>query len=143
MKDKININIILVSIIIGISIVTSAYIISNNILGQDNQESNVNNSLMNIDELSEYLRVPKEDICDIMDMERIYTKNKLYDAIPLKYYVINSRRYFVREYVDQWIIDKIYRMESYNTQNKRIERIKGYDIGTVDIEKWVDYYLQK
>lgn len=128
MKDKININIILASVIIGISIVTSAYIISNNILGQDNQESNVNNSLMNIDELSEYVRVSKEDLSEILKMEQKYSEKDLFVGVPLKYYIINDNKYFVKEYVDEWLFDKINNVREYDTSNKRITYVKGYGI---------------
>ncbi|WDV44947.1 hypothetical protein PV797_15675 [Clostridiaceae bacterium M8S5] len=118
MKEKQGIYILIASVIIGISIISTAYIFTHS---DKTIEKEKQTALMDINELSEYLGIETNIIDKILRMEIRSLSSNEYTGIPLKYMSIDGKKYFSKMYVDIWLHNRIEVAEKYDTSKKTIQ----------------------
>lgn len=113
---KINYNILMGCLIISIGLVTHGYITSNNISIKKDEPI-----LMNMVEVTNYLRITEEQIIGIIETEKIHLANHSYSRyVWFPYFIVDNDYFFYKKSIDEWLLYVAESGHEFDTKNKQM-----------------------
>lgn len=129
---KNNYFILIVTLIIGISIMISGYLIGNAIKGETStgslnvdKSASVNDSvecaIWDLAQTAEYLKMTEEDVRGIIQTEKsVLDLSGMFTGKMFPYFTVNNKQYFYKNEIDEWLNEVSGDHREYNTKDKWI-----------------------
>lgn len=117
------------SLLISIVILTLCIMLSSIWLGYSIQKSSniqkqdsvINSNVFTISQVSEYLRMTEEEVQGIIDTEEIWLDTTgSFSGIMFPYFIVNEKKYFYKEKIDEWLKEVSNEHREYNTNKKQL-----------------------
>ncbi|MGL5617360.1 MAG: hypothetical protein ACRDD2_14245 [Sarcina sp.] len=113
-------------IILSLSIILGSFIITNSIKKSTNSpitNNTIEKTVFNLSEVANYMNISEKDVEGIIYSERkILNQTSTFSGTMFPYFIINEKKYFYKDEIDNWLKEATIEHRNYDTTNNQLSK---------------------